>query len=111
MTTTATEKQTLEQLADRLEPTPGRLVVKPVGEEETMRGGLHIPASAQEKPIQGTIVALGPEKKTGGRQLKVGQRILFGKFAGTELVVEGEDLLILGEEDVLAIFHPRPDPA
>lgn len=109
----------------RIEPTPGRLLVSPIGEEETMRGGLHIPASAQEKPVQGTIRAIGPDttpmgvaasaadwsqRQAGGKQgqLKVDQRILFGKFAGTEIVVDGEDFLILGAADVLAIIHPKP---
>lgn len=126
MTTTAAA--TIDEIAARLEPTPGRLVVQPVTEEETMRGGLHIPATAQEKPVQGIIKALGPPKLLVGvagssppRQLAVGQKILFGKFAGTEIVVDGEDFLILAEEDVLAIVKPafsdpraqasRPDPA
>lgn len=110
-TTAAAPRLTADQIAARLEPTPGRLVVQPVTEEETMRGGLHIPATAQEKPVQGIIKALGPVKVPGkARQLEVGQKILFGKFAGTEIVVDGEDFLILGEEDVLAIVHPTPDP-
>lgn len=112
MTTEATT--TLDKAASRIEPTPGRLLVAPIAEEETMRGGLHIPATAQEKPVQGEIKAMGPSSSTNAaisldRQLKLGQRILFGKFAGTEIVVDGEDFLILEEKDVLAVIHPARD--
>jgi chaperonin GroES len=92
-----------------LKPLADRVVVKALEETETMRGGLYIPDTAKEKPQQGEIVAAGPGKydEKGGQRIpmdvKVGDKVLYGKYSGTEVTIEGEQLLILRESDVLAI--------
>ena len=92
-----------------LKPLADRVVVKALEETETMRGGLYIPDTAKEKPQQGEIIAAGPGKfdEKGGQRipmdLKVGDRVLYGKYSGTEVTIEGEQYLILRESDVLAI--------
>ena len=92
-----------------VEPLADRVVVLPLEEEEQMRGGLYIPDTAKEKPQSGKIVAVGPGKlsEEGVRiepDVKVGQTVLYGKYSGTEVTVEGEDYLILRESDILAIL-------
>ena len=94
--------------ATKLQPLADRVVVKPLEEDETMRGGLYIPDTAKEKPQQGEIIAVGPGKMTdeGTRiepEVEVGSKVLYGKYSGTEVTVDGEELLILRESDVLAI--------
>ena len=84
-------------------------MVLPLEEEEQMRGGLYIPDTAKEKPQSGKIVAVGPGKlsEEGVRiepDVKVGQTVLYGKYSGTEVTVEGEDYLILRESDILAVL-------
>jgi chaperonin GroES len=73
-----------------------------------MRGGLYIPDTAKEKPQQGEIVAVGPGKYEDGKlapmTVKVGDRVLYGKYSGTEVTIEGENVLILRESDVLAVL-------
>ena len=91
------------------EPLADRVVVLPLEEEEQMRGGLYIPDTAKEKPQSGKIVAVGPGKlsEEGVRiepDVKVGQTVLYGKYSGTEVTVEGEDYLILRESDILAVL-------
>ena len=92
-----------------LKPLADRVVVKALEETETMRGGLYIPDTAKEKPQQGEIVAAGPGKfdEKGGQRipmdLKVGDKVLYGKYSGTEVTIDGEQLLILRESDILAI--------
>ncbi len=95
--------------AVNVEPLADRVVVLPLEEEEQMRGGLYIPDTAKEKPQSGKIVAVGPGKlsEEGVRiepDVKVGQTVLYGKYSGTEVTVEGEDYLILRESDILAIL-------
>ena len=95
--------------AVNVEPLADRVVVLPLEEEEQMRGGLYIPDTAKEKPQSGKIVAVGPGKlsEEGVRiepDVKVGQTVLYGKYSGTEVTVEGEDYLILRESDVLAVL-------
>jgi chaperonin GroES len=95
--------------ATKIQPLADRVVVKPLEEEEQMRGGLYIPDTAKEKPQSGEIVAVGPGKlaDSGERlspDVEVGQTVLYGKYSGTEVTVEGEDYLILRESDVLAII-------
>ena len=85
------------------------MVVKASEEAETMRGGLYIPDTAKEKPQQGEVMAVGPGKLSdeGKRiemELKVGDKVLYGKYSGTEVTVEGEQYLILRESDVLAVI-------
>ena len=92
----------------KVKPLADRVVVKPLEEAEQMRGGLYIPDTAKEKPQQGEIVAVGQGKVTddGKRidmELKVGDKVLYGKYSGTEVTIDGEQYLILRESDVLAI--------
>ena len=92
-----------------LKPLADRVVVKALEETETMRGGLYIPDTAKEKPQQGEVVAAGPGKfdEKGGQRIpmdvKVGDKVLYGKYSGTEVTIEGEQVLILRETDVLAV--------
>ena len=90
-----------------LKPLADRVVVKALEETETMRGGLYIPDTAKEKPQQGEIIAVGPGKYEDGKLVpmgvKVGDKVLYGKYSGTEVTIEGENYLILRESDVLAI--------
>jgi chaperonin GroES len=84
-------------------------VVEPLEESEEMRGGLYIPDTAKEKPQQGTVVAVGPGRLSdeGERmpvELETGQRILYGKYSGTEVTIDGQDVLIIKESDVLAVL-------
>ena len=93
--------------AVKITPLADRVVVKPLEESEQMRGGLYIPDTAKEKPQQGEVVAAGTgrfEKDTRvPMEVKVGDKILYGKYSGTEVTVEGEQYLILRESDVLAV--------
>ena len=92
-----------------LAPLADRVVVRALEDTEQMRGGLYIPDTAKEKPQQGDVVAVGPGKfdeQSGQRvpmDVKVGDKVLYGKYSGTEVTVGGEQLLILRESDVLAI--------
>ena len=92
----------------KVKPLADRVVVKALEEAETMRGGLYIPDTAKEKPQQGEVVAVGPGKLSdeGKRiemELKVGDKVLYGKYSGTEVTVDNEQYLILREGDVLAV--------
>jgi len=93
----------------KIKPLADRIVVEPLEETEEMRGGLYIPDTAKEKPQQGTVVAVGPGRRTDqGELLKVeistGDRVLYGKYSGTEVTVDGKDYLIVKESDVLAVL-------
>jgi chaperonin GroES len=94
--------------ATKIAPLADRVVVKPLEETETMRGGLYIPDTAKEKPQQGEIVAVGPGRFEEGKRVpmdvKVGDRVLYGKYSGTEVTLEGDQVLILRESDVLAVI-------
>lgn len=91
----------------KVKPLADRVVVKPLEEAEQMRGGLYIPDTAKEKPQQGEVVAVGPGKFEDGKridmELKVGNKVLYGKYSGTEVTIDAEQYLILRESDVLAI--------
>lgn len=91
-----------------VKPLADRVVVKALEESEQMRGGLYIPDTAKEKPQQGEVVAVGPGKVEDGKridmELSVGDRVLYGKYSGTEVTVENEQYLILRESDVLAVL-------
>ena len=91
----------------KVRPLADRVVVKPLEETEQMRGGLYIPDTAKEKPQQGEVVAVGPGKTEEGKriemELKVGDKILYGKYSGTEVTLSDEPYLILRESDVLAV--------
>jgi chaperonin GroES len=96
-----------------LRPLADRVVVEPVEQEETFAGGqLVLPETAKEKPQQGMIVAAGPGKldDDGERMpmdVKVGDRVLFAKYAGTEIKIDGKKLLILKESDILAVVEDK----
>ena len=92
-----------------IQPLADRVVVKPLEENEQMRGGLYIPDTAKEKPQQGEVVAVGPGKLSDqGERLtpdvEVGNKVLYGKYSGTEVNVEENEYLILRESDILAIL-------
>jgi chaperonin GroES len=93
-------------------PLHDRVVVKRVKEEEKTRGGIIIPETAQEKPQEGEVVAVGPgaRDEDGERielDVKVGDRILFGKWSGTEVKVDGEELLIMKESDIMGVLEEK----
>jgi chaperonin GroES len=93
----------------KLKPLGDRLVVKPASREETTKSGIVLPDTAKEKPQRGTILAAGDGRKDddGDRislDVKVGDNVLFAKYAGTEFKLDDEDLLILSEKDVLAVI-------
>jgi chaperonin GroES len=95
--------------AANIKPLADRVVVKALEDTEEMRGGLYIPDTAKEKPQQGEIMAVGPGRLSDageriGMDLKAGDRVLYGKYSGTEVTVEGEQYLILREADVLAVI-------
>ncbi len=92
-----------------LAPLHDRVIVKPATPEETTKGGIIIPDTAKEKPMQGEILAIGSGKiaedgKVIPMALKVGDKVLYGKYSGTEVSVDGEDLLIMRESDVFAVI-------
>ena len=93
--------------ATKISPLADRVVVKPLEESETMRGGLYIQDTAKEKPQQGEILSVGPGRYEEGKrvpmELKVGDKVLYGKYSGTEITLEGDQVLILRETDVLAV--------
>ena len=95
--------------ATKIQPLADRVVVKALEESEQMRGGLYIPDTAQEKPSQGEVVAVGPGKiSDDGTRLdmdvSVGDKVLYGKYSGTDVTLDGEEYLILRESDVLAVI-------
>jgi len=90
-------------------PLSDRVLVKRVEEEETTKGGIIIPDTAKEKPQQGKVVAIGEGKllDTGTRiqpGVKVGETVLFGKYSGTEIKIDGQEYLILREDDIFGVF-------
>jgi chaperonin GroES len=92
-------------------PLGDRVLVKRVEEEEKTRGGIIIPDTAKEKPQEGEVIAVGPgaRDETGKVQpldVKTGDRILFGKWSGAEVKLEGQDLLIMKESDILGVLEP-----
>jgi chaperonin GroES len=96
--------------AVNLTPLGDRVVVKPLGREETTKSGIVLPDTAKEKPQRGTVVAAGPGRRDddGDRielDVKVGDQVLFAKYSGTEFKLDDEELLILAEKDILAIVN------
>jgi len=94
----------------QVKPLHDRILVKRLGEEEKTKGGIIIPDTAKEKPAQGEVVAAGSGRRTeDGKilalEVKKGDKILFGKYSGTEIKVDGDDFLIMREDDVLGIVH------
>jgi chaperonin GroES len=93
----------------KVKPLNDRVLVKRMEEVQVTKGGIVIPDTAKEKPIEGKVIAVGPGKMSeqGQRmalQLKEGDRVLFGKYAGTEIKMEGEEYLMMREEDILAVL-------
>jgi chaperonin GroES len=93
-----------------IRPLQDRILVKRIEEEEKTEGGIIIPDTAKEKPIEGKVIAVGKGKvsedgKVMPLDLKKGDRILFGKYAGTEVKIEGEEHLIMREDDVLGVIE------
>ena len=94
----------------KIKPLYDRVIVSRIEEQETTKGGIIIPDSAKEKPAEGKITAVGEGKtlENGEKQaliVKVGDRVLFGKYAGTEINIEGEEQLIMREDDIIAIVE------
>jgi chaperonin GroES len=92
-----------------LQPLHDRIIVRPAKAEETTKGGIILPDTAKEKPMQGEIIATGKGKFENGNliemQVKVGDKVLYGKYSGTEVNVDGEELLMMRESDVFAIIN------
>jgi len=92
----------------KIQPLADRVVIRPLEESEQMKGGLYIPDTAKEKPMQGEIIAVGPGRIEKGdkvpMELKVGDRVLYGKYSGTEVKLGDEEVLIIKESDVLAVI-------
>ena len=87
-----------------IKPLADRVIVAPAAAEEKTASGLYIPDTAKEKPQKGTVIAVGSGKKDEPLTVKVGDQVLYGKYAGTELAVEGHDYLIMRESDIFAIL-------
>lgn len=87
-----------------LKPLADRVLVEPAAAEEKTASGLFIPDTAKEKPQRGSIVAVGAGKKDEPMTVKVGDQVLYGKYAGTEVTIEGKEYLIMRESDVFAIL-------
>lgn len=87
-----------------IKPLADRVVVKPADAEQKSQGGIIIPDTAKEKPLRGTVVATGKGTKDNPMELKEGDVVLYGKYAGTEIELEGDKFIIMRESDVLAIL-------
>jgi|ERR1700682_3557482 len=95
-------------MSQKLTPLHDRVVIRRIEEAETVRGGIIIPDTAKEKPMEGIVIAAGTGKFEKGQTIplavKEGDRVLFGKYAGTEIKIDGEELLIVREEEILGIL-------
>ncbi|UCD14923.1 MAG: co-chaperone GroES [Candidatus Omnitrophota bacterium] len=94
----------------KIRPLGDRVLIKPSQEPEKTKGGILLPDTAKEKPQEGKVVAVGSGKKTDDGKiisvsLKVGDKVLYGKYSGTEITVDGEEYLITREEDILAVYE------
>jgi len=92
----------------KIKPLADRVVIKPAQAEEKTKGGIILPDTAKEKPVVGEIVAVGPGKVTDDgkkvpMEVKVGDKVLYGKYSGTEVTIEGDEYLIMREADIFAI--------
>jgi chaperonin GroES len=97
-------------MATKIRPLQDRIIVKRVQEEEKTKGGIIIPDTAKEKPIEGKVLAVGNGKvqedgKVRPLDVKAGDRILFSKYAGTEIKIDGEEHLIMREDDILGVIE------
>ena len=96
-------------MAQKLQPMGDRVVIKPAAREETTRSGIVLPDTSKEKPQRGEVIAVGPGRtsddgKRIAMEVKVGDAVLFAKYAGTEFKLEDDELLILSEKDILAVL-------
>ncbi len=96
----------------KFRPLHDRVVVRRIEEDEKTSGGIIIPETAKEKPMQGEILAVGPGERNEKGQItpldvKAGDRILFGKYSGTEVKMDGDDLLIMKESDIMGVLEER----
>jgi chaperonin GroES len=96
--------KTEDAMAINIKPLADRVIVEPAPAEEKTAGGIIIPDTAKEKPQKGTVVAVGPGKKDEPLSVNVGDKVLYGKYAGTEITVDGKDYLIMRESDIYAIL-------
>ena len=97
-------------MASKIRPLQDRVIVKRLKEEDKTKGGLYIPDSAKEKPVEGIVLAVGNGKvledgTVRGLDVKNGDRVLFGKYSGTEVKIDGEEHLILREDDILGVLE------
>ena len=87
-------------------PLADRVAIRPMEETATMKGGLYIPDTAKEKPIQGDVLAVGPGRREKGEvvpmELRVGDRVVYGKYSGTQVELDGEEVILIKESDVIA---------
>jgi chaperonin GroES len=109
----ATGRAVATPITKKLRPLGDRVVVQPSAREEMTKSGIVIPDTAKEKPQEGTILAVGPGRilddgKREQMDIKQGDKVLYTKYAGTEFKVDGEDLLIVSQKDILAIVESRP---
>jgi chaperonin GroES len=108
--TLATATKTAPSTATKLRPLGDRIVIQPTEREEMTKSGIVLPDTAKEKPQEGTVLAVGPGRilDDGKREqidVKKGDKVLYAKYAGTEFKVEGEDLLIVSQKDILAVVE------
>ncbi len=87
-----------------VKPLADRVLVEPAAAEQKTAGGIIIPDTAKEKPQKGTVVAIGTGKKDEPLTVKIGDQVLYGKYSGTEINIEGKDYLIMRESDILAVI-------
>ena len=109
-TATAHATKSATKSATKLQPLGDRCVIKPTPREEMTKSGIVLPDTAKEKPQEGTIIAVGPGRtlddgKREAMDVKQGQKVLYAKYAGTEFKVEGEELLIVSQKDILAVVQ------
>jgi chaperonin GroES len=96
-------------MAAQMRPLHDRVIVKRIEEEARTKGGIIIPDTAKEKPQEGRVVAVGPGRREDGKiikpDVKAGDRVLFGKYSGTEIKLDGEEHIIMREEDILGVIE------
>jgi chaperonin GroES len=109
----STGRATATQITRKLRPLGDRVVVQPTPREEMTKSGIVLPDTAKEKPQEGKILAVGPGRvlddgKREPMDVKLGDTVLYAKYAGTEFKLDGEDLLIISGKDILAVVESRP---
>jgi len=106
MATATASKASSSKTKFTVYPLADRVAIKPLEETETMKGGLYIPDTAKEKPIQGEVIAVGPGRREKGdvvpMELKVGDRVVYGKYSGTQVELGGDEIILIKESDVIA---------